>query len=77
VEHFLPLVLAGLLAGTMNEVAGGGAIGLMMMAVWTLIDSAELKAMAPVRTLLVSATNGRQCCASPLLVRCIGRRCWR
>jgi uncharacterized membrane protein YfcA len=36
----------------------GGAIGLMMMAVWTLIDSAELKAMAPVRTLLVSATNG-------------------
>jgi uncharacterized protein len=36
----------------------GGAIGLMMMAVWTLIDSAELKAMAPTRTLLVSATNG-------------------
>ena len=36
----------------------GGAIGLMMMAVWTLIDSAELKAMAPARTLLVSATNG-------------------
>jgi uncharacterized protein len=36
----------------------GGAIGLMMMAVWTLIDSAELKAMASTRTLLVSATNG-------------------
>ena len=30
----------------------------MMMAVWTLIDSAELKAMAPTRTALVSATNG-------------------
>jgi uncharacterized membrane protein YfcA len=36
----------------------GGAIGLMMMAVWTLIDTTELRAMAPARTLLVSATNG-------------------
>lgn len=36
----------------------GGAIGLMMMAVWVLIDSSELKVMAPTRTLLVSATNG-------------------
>jgi hypothetical protein len=25
VQHFLPLVLAGLLAGTMNAVAGGGS----------------------------------------------------
>ena len=36
----------------------GGAIGLMMMAVWALIDAAELKAMAPTRTALVSAANG-------------------
>jgi uncharacterized protein len=36
----------------------GGAVGLMMMAVWTLLDSAELKAMAAPRALLVSATNG-------------------
>jgi uncharacterized membrane protein YfcA len=36
----------------------GGAIGLMMMAVWVLISAAELKAMAATRTLLVSATNG-------------------
>jgi len=36
----------------------GGAIGLMMMAVWLLIDTTELQAMAPARTLLVSATNG-------------------
>jgi uncharacterized membrane protein YfcA len=36
----------------------GGAIGLMMMAVWTLIDAAELKALAGTRTLLVSASNG-------------------
>jgi uncharacterized membrane protein YfcA len=35
----------------------GGAIGLMMMAVWVLIDAAELKAMAATRTVLVSATN--------------------
>jgi uncharacterized membrane protein YfcA len=36
----------------------GGAVGLMMMAVWTLIDTTELKMMAAPRTLLVSATNG-------------------
>jgi uncharacterized protein len=37
----------------------GGAVGLMMMAAWTLLTaSADLKAMAPARTLLVSAANG-------------------
>jgi uncharacterized membrane protein YfcA len=36
----------------------GGAVGLMMLAVWSLLDSAELKAMAPARTLLVSGANG-------------------
>jgi len=36
----------------------GGAISLMMLAVWTLLDSTELKAMAATRTLLVSTTNG-------------------
>jgi len=37
----------------------GGAVGLMMMAVWSLVTaSANLKAMAPARVLLVSATNG-------------------
>lgn len=36
----------------------GGAVGLMMMAVWTLIDASELKALAGTRTLLVSASNG-------------------
>ncbi|HEY4040423.1 MAG TPA: sulfite exporter TauE/SafE family protein, partial [Rhodopila sp.] len=36
----------------------GGAIGLMMMAVWTLIDASELKSMAATRTALVSAANG-------------------
>ena len=36
----------------------GGAIGLMMMAVWTLIDTTPLAMMAAPRTLLVSAANG-------------------
>jgi len=37
----------------------GGAVGLMMMALWSLLlASADLKMMAPSRVLLVSATNG-------------------
>ena len=37
----------------------GGAVGLMMMAAWSLLSaSADLKAMAPARVLLVSAANG-------------------
>ena len=36
----------------------GGAVGLMMMAVWTLVDASELSVMAAPRALLVTATNG-------------------
>ena len=36
----------------------GGAVGLMMMAVWTLIDGSDFKALAATRTALVSAANG-------------------
>ena len=36
----------------------GGAIGLMMMAVWTLIDPSDLKVLAGSRTFLVSIANG-------------------
>jgi uncharacterized membrane protein YfcA len=37
----------------------GGAVGLMMMAMWSLLTaSADLKSMALVRVLLVSAANG-------------------
>ncbi len=36
----------------------GGAVGLMMLAVWSLLDTAELKTMAPAWTLLVSGANG-------------------
>lgn len=36
----------------------GGAVGIMMMAVWRLLESRELKDMHAPRTLLVSAANG-------------------
>lgn len=35
----------------------GGAVGLMMMATWSLLDEADVKALAAPRTLLVSAAN--------------------
>ncbi len=36
----------------------GGAVGLMMMAIWSLLNAnADLKAMAPARVLLVSSAN--------------------
>lgn len=35
----------------------GGAVGLMMMAVWCLLDSADLKTLHPPRTLMVTAAN--------------------
>jgi len=35
----------------------GGAVGIMMIAVWTLLDSRDLKSMSAPRTLLVSAAN--------------------
>jgi hypothetical protein len=35
----------------------GGAVGLMMMAAWMLLDTVDLKAMNPARTLLTSAMN--------------------
>ena len=37
----------------------GGAVGLMMMAAWSLLHASDdLKSMAPARVLLVSAANG-------------------
>jgi uncharacterized membrane protein YfcA len=35
----------------------GGAVGLMMMAVWSLLAKADLKSLNPPRTLLVMAAN--------------------
>lgn len=36
----------------------GGAVGIMMMAVWGLLDSRDLKSLNAHRMLLVTATNG-------------------
>lgn len=35
----------------------GGAVGLMMMAAWCLLDDADIKALNPPRTLMVTAAN--------------------
>jgi hypothetical protein len=35
----------------------GGAVGIMMMAVWFLLDSADLRRLTPSRILLAGATN--------------------
>lgn len=35
----------------------GAAVGIMMMAVWGLLGTADLKELAPARTLVVTATN--------------------
>lgn len=36
----------------------GGAVGLMMLAVWSLTSTADLRALTPLRTIMVAATNG-------------------
>lgn len=36
----------------------GGAVGLMMMAVWNVLDDADIKALNAPRTLMVTAANG-------------------
>jgi hypothetical protein len=35
----------------------GGAVGLMMMAVWSLLAGADIKALNPHRTIMVTAAN--------------------
>ena len=35
----------------------GGAVGILMMAVWSVLGSADLRALNPLKTLLVAATN--------------------
>jgi uncharacterized membrane protein YfcA len=36
----------------------GGAVGIMMLAAWSLLDGADLKALNPTRTMVVAVTNG-------------------
>ena len=59
-------VRVGLGAGTVLAVQAllgvyggyfGGAVGLMMMAAWSLVDGAHVKALNPARTLMVTAAN--------------------
>ena len=52
----LPLLAGQFLLGIYGGYFGG-AVGIMMMAAWSLLGSADLKAMNPVKTLLVAATN--------------------
>ncbi len=53
----LPTVLAIQFALGLYGGYFGGAVGLMMMAAWSLLDGADLKALNPPRTLLVTAAN--------------------
>lgn len=52
-----PLVLAVQFVLAIYGGYFGGAVGIMMMAVWGLLSTAELKVMNPARVLLVGATN--------------------
>jgi uncharacterized membrane protein YfcA len=51
-----PVLGAQLLLGVYGGYFGG-AVGIMMMAVWGLLEQAEPKAMNPAKTLLVTASN--------------------
>ncbi len=51
-----PLLFGQLLLGVYGGYYGG-AVGLMMLALWSLIDSADVKALAGSRTAMVSAAN--------------------
>jgi len=49
----------------------GGAVGIMMMAAWSLLSTADLKAMNPSKTVLVAATN-----AIAVLCFIVAREVW-
>lgn len=52
----LPLLAGQFLLGIYGGYYGG-AVGLMMLALWSLIDGADIKALAGTRTAMVSAAN--------------------
>lgn len=52
----LPLLAGQFLLGVYGGYYGG-AVGLMMLALWSLIDGADIKALAGTRTAMVSAAN--------------------
>ena len=51
----------------------GGGVGIMMMAVWSLLGQVDIKAMSAARTILVSAANVVAVSASPLRPRPLAR----
>ena len=51
-----PLIACQFLIGVYGGYYGG-AVGLMMLALWSLIDGADIKALAGTRTAMVSAAN--------------------
>lgn len=51
----------------------GGAIGLMMLAAWSLVSAADLREMAPLRSIMVSAANA----AAVLCFIAVGNVDWR
>lgn len=51
----------------------GGAVGLMMMAAWSILDSADVKMLNAPRTLMVSAANG----IAVLIFAALGAVWWR
>lgn len=50
----------------------GGAVGIMMMAVWSLFGITDIRSMNAVKTLLVGMTN----CAAVLCFAATGLVCW-
>ena len=52
----VPLLLAQFLLAVYGGYFGG-AVGIMMMAVWSLLSTVDIKAMNPAKTVLVAAAN--------------------
>lgn len=52
-----PMLAVQFLLGTYGGYFGG-AVGLMMVATWSLLDEADFKSLSPLRTLLVAVANG-------------------
>jgi len=55
-RHRAPLLAGQFLLGIYGGYYGG-AVGLMMLALWSLIDGSEIKKLAGTRTAMVSAAN--------------------
>ena len=52
----------------------GGCVGIMMMAVWSVLGDLDVKAMSAARTVLVSAANAAAVLCFGPRARCAGRK---